>query len=58
MSVTIDIKDECVMCFFNREVGRPPSIMHIIRGADPWPDTCKIHLEVLEGMKHIFGDIK
>ena len=55
---TIDIGDECVMCFFIRETGNPPSIRHIIRGDEPWPDTCKLHLEVLDSMRCIFGDNK
>jgi len=53
---TIDVGDECVMCFFMRETGKPPSIKHIIKSAEPWPDTCKLHLEVLDSMKFVFGD--
>jgi len=53
---TIDIGDECVMCFFMRETGGPPGVKHIIRGEEPWPDTCKLHLEVLDAMKQIFGN--
>jgi len=57
-SITIQIGDECVMCFFMRETGNPPGIMHIIKGAKPWKDTCKMHLEVLDAMIQIFGKKK
>ncbi len=52
---TVDIGDECVMCYFYRDMGCPPSIEHIINGEEPWPDTCKIHLDILDSMRKIFG---
>ena len=54
----IDIGNECVMCFFLRETGNPPSMKHIIRGEEPWPDTCDLHLQVLDDMRYIFGKQK